>query len=77
MYYHQIATLPIVGRAIYVGGSLEAGNVWNTSSAISTNDLYGAGSVFLAADTWLGPFYVAYGIASNGQRSFYLYLGRL
>ena len=26
-----------------------------------------AGSVFLAADTWLGPFYVAWGYASGGQ----------
>jgi NTE family protein len=77
VYYHQIATLPIVGRAIYVGGSLEAGNVWSNSSDISSRDLLGAGSVFLAADTWLGPFYVAWGITTNGQRSFYLYLGRL
>jgi NTE family protein len=77
VYYHQIATLPIVGRAIYVGGSLEAGNVWSNSSDISSRGLLGAGSVFLAADTWLGPFYVAWGIATNGQRSFYLYLGRL
>jgi NTE family protein len=77
VYYRQIATLPIVGRAIYVGGSLEAGNVWANSSAISARDVLGAGSLFLAADTWLGPFYVAWGIATNGQRSFYLYLGRL
>jgi NTE family protein len=77
VYYHQIATLPIVGRAIYVGGSLEAGNVWENSNAIGTRGLIGAGSAFLAADTWLGPFYVAWGIATNGQRSFYLYLGRL
>ena len=75
--YHQIATLPVVGRAIYVGASLETGNVWNERGAISTSDIYGAGSLFLAADTWLGPFYIAYGIATNGQRSFYLYLGRL
>lgn len=77
VYYRQIATLPIVGRAIYVGGSVEGGNVWSDRSAISANDLYGAGSLFLAADTWLGPFYLAWGIATNGQRSFYLYLGRL
>ncbi len=75
--YHQIATLPVVGRAIYVGASLETGNVWNERGDISTSDIYGAGSLFLAADTWLGPFYIAYGIATNGQRSFYLYLGRL
>ena len=77
VYYRQIATLPIVGRAIYMGGSLETGNVWESSDAISSRDILGAGSVFLAADTWLGPFYLGWGLASNGQRSFYLFLGRL
>jgi NTE family protein len=75
--YHQIATVPIVGRAVYVGGSFEAGNVWNQSSSVSIVDVFTAGSVFLAADTWLGPFYIAYGRASGGQHSFYLYLGRI
>ena len=75
--YYRIATLPIVGREIYIGGSLEAGNVWQDRQAVSAIDLYTAGSVFVAADTWLGPFYLAWGIASGGQRSFYLYLGRL
>jgi len=75
--YYQIATLPIVGRAVYVGGSLEAGNTWQTSGAIGFPGMVTAGSAFLAADTWLGPFYIAYGLASGGQRSFYLYLGRL
>lgn len=82
--YYQVATLPIVGRAVYVGGSLEAGNAWacsqpteTCSNAVSAVNVYTAGSVFLAADTWLGPFYIAYGLASGGQRSFYLYLGRL
>ena len=36
-----------------------------------------AGSVFLAADTWIGPFYFAWGHASGGQSSFYIFLGRL
>jgi NTE family protein len=88
--YHQIATLPVVGRAIYIGGSIEAGNTWECRTAtqptadepgcskgISAVDMFTAGSVFLAADTWLGPFYVGWGYASGGHRSFYLYLGRL
>jgi len=74
--YHQFATLPLVGRAVYVGASIEAGNTWETTDQISGN-LRTAGSVFLAADTWLGPFYVGWGITSGGQRSFYLYLGRI
>jgi NTE family protein len=77
VYYHQIASLPVVGRAVYLGGSFEAGNVWSDRSNIAARDLLTAGSVFLAADTWLGPFYVAWGRASGGQHSFYLYLGRL
>jgi hypothetical protein len=40
------------------------------------NYLFAAGSVFLAADTWIGPFYFAYGHTSGGRSSFYLYLGR-
>ena len=43
---------------------------------MSASDLVTAGSVFLAADTFLGPFYFAYGRASGGASSFYLFLGR-
>jgi NTE family protein len=76
VYYHQIANIPVIGRAVYAGASVEAGNVWTTSSDISASGLRTAGSIFVAADTWLGPFYVAYGRASGGQSSFYLFLGR-
>ncbi len=76
VYYHQIGLLPIIGRGIFAGGSLETGNVWQQRNEVSASGLVTAGSVFLAADTWLGPFYFAYGRASGGQSSFYLYLGR-
>jgi NTE family protein len=77
VYYHQIGNMPLLGRGIYVGGSLEGGNTWAERSDISASKLYGAGSVFIAADTWLGPFYFAWGHASGGQSSFYIFLGRL
>lgn len=74
--YYQVATVPIVGRAVYVGASIETGNTWESTSQISPN-LRTSGAVFLAADTWLGPFYIGWGISSGGQRSYYLYLGRI
>jgi len=77
VYYHQIGNMPLLGRGIYVGGSLEAGNVWAQRGDVSATGLYTAGSVFVAADTWLGPFYFAWGRASGGQSSFYIFLGRL
>ena len=76
VYYHKLATVPFIGGAIYAGGSLEAGNVWQQRADVAASDLVKAGSVFLAADTFLGPFYIAYGRASGGASSFYLFLGR-
>jgi len=76
VYYHKVATVPFIGGAIYAGGSLEAGNVWQQRADVAANDLVKAGSVFFAADTFLGPFSVAYGRASGGASSFYLFLGR-
>lgn len=77
VYYHQVGNMPLMGRGIYLGGSLEAGNVWPTAGSVSWSGLRTAGSVFVAADTWLGPFYFAWGRASGGETSFYIYLGRL
>ena len=57
--------------------NLEAGNVWNNRGDVSLTGLYTAGSAFVAADTWLGPFYFAYGRASGDHSSFYIFLGRL
>jgi NTE family protein len=76
VYYHQLGNLPVIGRGIFAGGSVEAGNVWQQRNDVSASGLITAGSVFVAADTWIGPFYFAYGRASGGQSSFYLYLGR-
>ncbi len=75
VYYYKLATLPYIGGAVYAGGSLEIGNTWQQRSMIGTENLVKAGSVFLAADTFLGPFYFAYGRASGGASSFYLFLG--
>ena len=77
VYYHQVGNLPLLGRGVYVGGSLEAGDVWADRSDVSLKGIYTAGSVFVAADTWIGPFYFAWGRASGGATSFYIYLGRL
>lgn len=76
VYFHRVAAVPFIGGAVYAGGSLEAGNTWQQRASASASDLVNAGSLFLAADTFLGPFYVAYGRATGGASSFYLFLGR-
>jgi NTE family protein len=61
----------------YLGASLEAGNVWQDSSDIDVDDTIFAGSVFLGADTPIGPLYLGYGHNGDGEGSAYLFLGPL
>jgi NTE family protein len=76
VFLYRLGSLPVIGNTYYAGASAEIGNVWASRDAISLADTYKAGSVFLAADTPFGPFYVAWGHASRGASSFYLFLGR-
>ena len=56
--------------------SFEAGNVWNSRDAVSFGDTYKAGSLFLGADTYIGPFYFAWGRTNRSESSFYVFVGR-
>ena len=61
---------------LYAGGSLEVGGAWNAIDEITLDSLIPAGSLFLGADTPLGPLYLAGGLAKS-DASLYLMLGRL
>ncbi len=61
---------------VYLGASVEAGNVWNRRQDIGADSLRYAGSVNLAIDSPLGPIYLAQGFAEGGRSETYLYLGR-
>ena len=72
IYYRRVNDFWLVPT--YLGGSLEAGNVWSTQGDVF-NDNRVAGSVFTGIDTPVGPLYIAYGVAEGGNQSFYLTLG--
>lgn len=72
-YMHPINDIQLFQA--YAGASLERGNVWQHSTDISFGNSLTAGSVFLGVDTPIGPLYLAYGMANNGEHSFYIYLG--
>jgi NTE family protein len=76
-YFYRVGTLPsLFGKGIYVGGWLEAGNVWPTTDAISFDDLRYAATAAVGAETVLGPVYVAYGVAEDDRKRLYLSIGR-
>lgn len=59
----------------YIGGSVEMGQVAATRESFKASDMIAAGSIFIAADTFVGPVALAYGAAETGTRSFYLNIG--
>jgi len=78
MAYKQISSLlPQLGSGLYVGGSLEAGKVWNQIFTGTNTKVIPAGSAYLGVDTLLGPLYLGVGWAdyNGGKWAGYLYLG--
>lgn len=74
--YHRISQkAPILDLPIYIGASVEAGNVWRDPGDVSLGSLRTGFSAFVAADTLIGPVWLAYG-NSEGSSTIYLVLGR-
>jgi NTE family protein len=61
---------------VYVGASIEEGNVWDSRSDISFSSARTNGSLFIGLDTLLGPVYFATGFDDKGGSAYYLFLGR-
>lgn len=66
----------ILNLPVYLGASLEMGNVWQRRGDIGFGETRKQGSLFLGLDTLVGPVYVGSGFGENGESAFYLFLGR-
>ena len=78
IYYRRIGEggQGFLNVPVYVGTSLEMGNVWTSRHDISFDTAKTNGSVFLGLDTLLGPVYFATGFDDEGGSAYYLFLGR-
>jgi NTE family protein len=72
-YYRSLYSMDLL--SLYAGATLEAGNVWNYTDDIAPDDLRYSGSVFLGADTPIGPVYFAVGHSDSGDNAVYFYVG--
>jgi NTE family protein len=78
MYYYRLGGLRLLTQTpFYIGGVLEVGKVWNHRSDASFHDLHNSASIFLGADTFLGPVYLGYGVGDDGNSAAFLYIGQL
>ena len=76
VYFNHAVKLPrILGSGIYAGGSLEAGQVKEQLNGAPDSGRLLSASVFLAADSFLGPAYVGLGFGESGRLNVYVVLG--
>ncbi len=75
-YWKVGELMPGLGESLNAGFSLETGLVEQSSDALRFDNLIYAGSLFVGADTLLGPLYLAIGQAEEGNTSLYIYLGQ-
>jgi NTE family protein len=78
IYYRRIGEggQGFLNLPVYLGTSLEVGNVWNSRRDFSLSTARTNGSLFVGLDTLLGPVYFATGFDDEGGSAYYLFLGR-
>jgi NTE family protein len=75
MYYHRIMRGTMLDGA-YGGVSLEMGRYGVPLLPDAPSGVLTSGSLFIGADTPIGPAYLGYGRAADGNQSFYFFLGK-
>jgi NTE family protein len=63
--------------SFYLGGTLEAGNVYASRSDITLSSLRMAGSIFGGIDSFLGPIFFGTGITEGGETNVFIILGSI
>ena len=72
---NERAVVPI-DQHLFIGFSLEAGNVFQDRNEIRWGNTLTGGSLFVGADTAVGPGYLSFGRTEGGRRSVTLSVGR-
>lgn len=67
---NEVKLLPAFG-----GATLELGNTWYLKDDIAFDDLRYAASLFVGAESPLGPLYFAVGYSDGGDAAVYFYIG--
>lgn len=79
VYYREISGFgpSFLHIPLYAGFSVEYGNVFDRVGDIDLGDMRVGGSVFLGADTFIGPIMIGFGLTQGGEEAVYLAVGSL
>ncbi|MDP4302290.1 patatin-like phospholipase family protein [Leptothrix discophora] len=72
----RLNTQPVLTRGFFAGATLETGNAWRRAGQADLRTLRPGSSLFVGADTGLGPLYFGTTWAPQGSLGLFLRLGR-
>ncbi len=75
-WYKRLSDTPSLTRGFVIGATAEAGNAYATRDALRSDALRTGMSLFVGADTGLGPLYLGLTHAPRGQTGLVLFIGR-
>lgn len=74
--YRRLNQTPSFTRGFFLGASAELGNAWSDRDEVAWRQLRSGFSVFLGADTGIGPMYLGLTHAPRGGTGLALFIGR-
>ncbi|MFZ6849717.1 patatin-like phospholipase family protein [Undibacterium sp. RuRC25W] len=75
-YLLRAVNFEMAGQSLFLGSSLEAGNVWNTRNQITVPSLRKSLSLFAGFDSFMGPIYLGFAVGQNGAKNVFFQMGR-
>ncbi|MEO8486346.1 MAG: BamA/TamA family outer membrane protein [Betaproteobacteria bacterium] len=75
VYFYKLQDQKLID-GLYAGASVEVGRMERPLVPGNLTGTLLSGAVFFGADTPVGPVYIGYGVATGGNRSAYLFVGR-
>ena len=75
-YYQRLGTQLSLARALFVGGTAEAGNAWASAANLKSGHLKTGYSLYVGADTAMGPVYLSLVHAPRGRTGLYFFIGQ-
>ena len=75
-YFYRLFKLsPSFGQGVYLGGMLNAGNTWATSSEIDLGNVHPGAAAMLGIDSIIGPIYLAYARGEYNNNQYWFSIG--
>lgn len=75
-WYYRLAQPPVFARGFFLGASLDLGNAWADRHAVRLQGMRSGASVYLGADTGIGPMYLGLTWAPRGEAGLTVMVGR-